>query len=181
MKKIVLLLIGFVFCATPLFGKNLTKEYAKMIARYDIPTSVVESANDEGFWNGVWRNNKELADYFEAVTKEKKAAMEAQRRIRARYLQNELFLNTLDVISKDSILLRLYDDLGIKSIYPDLKLFFVYDREPNAFVVPDGRIYINTGLLDLEGFNYNMLLGVCAHECAHFLLQTLFCRNVSSS
>lgn len=52
MKKIVLLLIGFVFCATPLFGKNLTKEYAKMIARYDIPTSVVESANDEGFWNG---------------------------------------------------------------------------------------------------------------------------------
>ncbi|MDH8702156.1 hypothetical protein M2138_001516 [Dysgonomonadaceae bacterium PH5-43] len=171
MKKTTLFLISFLSCSILLYSNDLAKDYQKLIASYDVPNFVTESKSHKEFWDGIVSNNEDFVEFFYAVVNKKGDAREAQLRINKDYYEMELYLRSLHTVDGDSLSHWLIDDLGAKQVSLNAKISLVYDDDANAFVVPDGRIYINTGLMDLEDMDYKMLLGVCAHEFAHFVLQ----------
>lgn len=52
----------------------------------------------------------------------------------------------------------------------DYRISVFYDNDPNAFCTPQGEIFIADSLVFLQDFNANRMLGIIAHETAHYML-----------
>jgi len=145
-----------------------------MLKQYDIVSELRNVKNVDMFWFGVWYYNENLAGYFEDVKKEKSSALKAQDDIaKSAYMSNPYY-SSLEVVRDSSIMKivgNLSTDLITKDFAKQASISVVEDEETNAFALPDGRLYINTGLLSVDSLTYAGLLGVCAHEMAHFVLQ----------
>lgn len=169
MKKISLILL--LFLPTLCMAKDNEKSYSKLIKKYDLD-SITHSTHDPvKFWDGVWRNNERFNNFMKAVEKGTPAIKKAFKELSG----SELYLlekaSKFEVVatSKDSLLMPLYDELGAK-ISKDIKIMLVYDKELNACAFPNGNLYIYTGLLE-DSLGFAGILGICAHEMAHYILQ----------
>lgn len=172
MKKLLLLFVCFLMTSSFLFADGNEKQYRKLISELDIDTTAIHASSVGDFWDFVWKKNGRLYEFHKAFEKNKPMAVKANDEIgRSLYLSAEHF-NSLEIEAdnSDSRLVSLLEELGALSVFSDTKLYVVNNTIPNARTLPDGRIYLNTGLF-VDGMTYPHILGICAHEFAHFLLQ----------
>lgn len=170
MKKLTLLFICFLLTTSYSFANE--KQYKKLIAKLDIDTTAMHAPSVSAFWDIVWKKNGRLYEFFKAFDKKKSLAVKANKEIGKSLYFSASYYNSLDVKAdnSDDQLTRLLEGLGALSVYSNTKIYIISDADANAFSTPDGRIYLNTGLF-VEGMTYQHILGICAHEFAHFLLQ----------
>jgi predicted Zn-dependent protease len=96
-----------------------------------------------------------------SVEDEKKLGHQVQRQVRDQF-----------TLMRDRVVVNYIRDLGeglVSSARPspfDFRFFVVEDPGLNAFAVPGGAIYINTGLIS-EADDVSELIGVVAHEMGH--------------
>lgn len=170
MKNLILLVV-FLITAT-CAAQN--KKFDKIIKKYDVIECVkdLDNSRPELFWDAVYRNNETFNKLCDAVKKKKTSAVAAQKDLRDASLYSSIYYDNLQI---DEELQEIADTLikfvGIKEIYPDIKPYVVYSTEVNAYCCPDGRIYLTDRLLMRNSITFEGLVGICAHETTHFLLQ----------
>lgn len=171
MRKILLL------CFALLVSYNVSsrnKQFYKLILKYDIKQYLDSTTKSCApcFWEKVWSNNIRFTKFMKAVKKETPAIKKAIQGLAEARKANACFSSRFEIISthKDSLLMPLYNALGAADVTNYIKLLLVRGEDMNAFSTPDGEIYIYTGLLR-DGIGFVEVLGACAHEMAHYLLQ----------
>ncbi len=96
-----------------------------------------------------------------SVEDEKQLGHQVQRQVRDQF-----------TLMRDRVVVNYIRDLGeglVASARPspfDFRFFVIEDPSLNAFAVPGGAIYINTGLIS-EADDVSELMGVVAHEMGH--------------
>lgn len=105
------------------------------------------------------RDIKQGAEYSKEVAKEFKFTTKAEYQARVERIGNELaaVANAMQATAT-------WGDKRF-SPYP-YKFFVIQQKDPNAFSLPGGYIYVNEGLLDYAESD-DELAGVLAHEIAH--------------
>ncbi|MDO4930700.1 MAG: M48 family metalloprotease [Bacteroidales bacterium] len=172
MKRFLLIFIGLVLAFSFSYASGNEREYKWLIRELDIDTIAMRAKSSEEFWNVVWKKNERLYKFYKAFDKKKSSAIKANDEVNRSLSISASYYNSFDIEAdnSDSLLIGLLEDLGALKLNPITKLYVVYDTEANAFATPDGRIYLFTGLF-VDGMSYPHILGICAHEFAHFLLQ----------
>lgn len=158
-----------------LVGQN--KTFDKLIKEYDVKGAVcnMEERTPAAFWNTVWQNNEHLAKLTKAVEKGTDAVLKAKKNLWEAHVISEPYYSTLPLVEGwGRVSDTLYADLGIRNVFKEVSIAFVIDDNYNAFTLPDGRIFIADTLILSDDFNYKNILGITAHEVAHFLLQHTF-------
>lgn len=96
-----------------------------------------------------------------SVDEEKQLGHQVQRQVRDQF-----------TLMRDRVVVNYVRDLGeglVASARPspfDFRFFVIEDPALNAFAVPGGAIYVNTGLI-LNADSVSELVGVIAHEMGH--------------
>lgn len=173
MKRIFFILLVILLTAPNVsIAKDNAKVYEKLIRTYDVDASCLVAKDAGTFWDGVWRNNVRFSKFMEAVKKGTPAIKKAFQGLAEARKANAQLSSAFEVIStnKDSLLMPLYNELGAANVSHDIKLLLVRGDDMNAFACPDGEIYISTGLLR-DSIGFSEVLGACAHELAHYVLQ----------
>lgn len=174
MSNFVKCLLLFVF--VPIMCVGQTREFEKLIKKYDVKQYLygVGERNPIDYWNVVWRNNKGLMDYLEAVDKSKSTATNARKAVYDALLLSENSYKSLPVLPErkwgivsDTVLSK----LGVRGVASDVKLSIIHSDINEAFVVPNGHIYMSDVLFLTDSLSLNHIIGIAAHEVAHFLLQ----------
>jgi hypothetical protein len=159
---------------SPTFAKDVQvknkyiREFEKILFGYsnykdlpNIPTS---------FWYRSQELNIELNKVHKAFNKKKqpKTFKKALNNIAKSGPYLELHLQRLYPYEPSYLESNLTINLaGDEELFKELRIYPA--NEPNAFATPQGHIYITQGLLYRYHFKDNLLLGVCAHELAHYL------------
>ena len=167
-----LLIVVMIAVPAMCFAKDMSKVYEKMIRTYDIDASCLKVKDAGDFWDGVWRNNVRLMNFVKAAEKRTPLFKKVSRMLSQAKAINDLHTSTFKIVAtnKDSLLIPLYNTLGAVKVHPNITLQLIRKNEMNAFTCPDGSIYLCTGLLT-DSVGFAEILGVCAHEMAHFVLQ----------
>ena len=171
MKKFFILFL-MIFVTAFSFAQN--KKFDKLISEFDVIEYVghLEKKHPELFWNAVWKNNDGIRKLAEAIDKGKEAAVQAQHDLyyaqvsSAEYYQN-LPINGKLQFAADSLLKY----IGIRSVYDGATIQIIDFEEINAFACPNGEMYITTGAMMSDEISLEGMIGICAHEAAHFFLQ----------
>ena len=172
MKHLIILLV--VFLATTISVSAQNKKFDKLISEFDVIEHVesLEENRPDLFWDAVWRNNENLNKLYDAITKKKGTAQDAQKDLYEAALFSAAYYDNLQLDSEfQNIADTILYVVGIKDVFPDAKVHVIYDDRLNACSCPDGRVYLNSGLIMCKEISNEGLLGICAHEAAHFLLQ----------
>lgn len=167
------MVLFFIFISIAV-AQDRDREYEKMIFRYDVAYIFSSSEGlPEDFWRQLERGHNGLLSFNKALTRGKKTALEAESDIS----------RALGVVDNQYRYLYLYEGDTIKDFTHDIqeivlgcdanriRLHIAYGEVPNAFCTPRGDIYIYTTLLDRLDFDWRMLVGICAHEVAHYYLK----------
>lgn len=166
----------FLIILFPIFlWAQKNSKFDKFIEKYDVIEYVneIDNSKPELFWDAVWRNNKPLLKLYEACNEKKKTALDAQKTLGYAMLTSQSFYEDFYVLNAareltDTLKKYLYNnesDLLVR------RLDVIHDVEPNAFTTPDGQIFMTDSLVCLMKFSPRKLLGICAHEMTHFILQ----------
>ena len=171
MKSFLLILLDCIFVCSLYAGGN-EREYKKLIRELSIDESAMQASSPEGFWDAVWRNNERLCRFYNAFEKKKVSAVKANNKINESLYVSAGYFNSFDIEAdnSDSLVIGLLEHLGALKVYGNTKLYVVDSLAINACATPDMRIFLFTGLF-VEGMDYPQILGICAHEFAHCLLQ----------
>lgn len=173
MKKYILLFLCF-FLPACVNAQMKNNKYERLIKKYDIINLLVEkTGKPEVFWQQIESKHNGLLSYKKAISNRKKTAIDAQNEI----------TKPLGIVRNGYSKLYKYDDSDTRNYLRQiakelLGIYFfrvniniVEGKEPNAFCTPSGDIYIYNSLLTQIDNNRNMLLGICAHEIAHYYLK----------
>ncbi len=171
MKIIKIIVIFVVATCIPCFSsaRNIEKEYENLIKRYDVDISAKEASSCIMFWKMVFEKNERTATLFKAMIKNTRAMRSATRKLSGSSSWASSYANSLTYTPiYNDVINDIETDLGIDS---DVHIYVVNETgEYNAFTFPDGKIFLENALLLKEGLTYPMLLGICAHEYAHYYL-----------
>lgn len=180
MKKVYIICMLFAISIS-LFSQE--RKFEKLIEKYDVAKFLdYNDKNKTGaeFWNAVWENNESFNKYVQALNKKGKLISAsisdvAEARIPTELMINELIIQDELQFVVDSVI----ELMELKKIHNKISTKVYYANYPNAFAVPDGRIFITDSLLCHKDFNFdiNYIVGVFAHEFTHFLLQHAFQRT----
>ena len=155
-------------------SKSQNYEQKKLIKKYDVARfiSTIKRDKPELFWCRIAENNKRFKKLYKAIKRGKESALNAQNNItKAKELCAEYYNNLPTLYEYNWVYgNRLQNELGIKNIFPGFSISFVLSDELNACCTPEGKVYVNEGLLRLCNFKYDYLLGIVTHETAHVLL-----------
>lgn len=158
------------------FAQN--KKFDKLIEKYDVIQYIqgLDNKKPELFWDAIWKNNKTLTKVSKALKKETPCATAAKKSLYDAYISCKSYFDklvqsdSLEFVA-DTMILR----MELRKIFPDIKMTIINSNEVNAFTTPEGHIYITDSLLLVKDIYYEQLLGICAHEAAHFFLQHTLC------
>lgn len=171
-KRILFMIVVLLSAISTTFAKDHSKEYQKLLKKYDVDIVARDVIGGEDFWNFTWRQNERFYDFMSAVKKGKSSVKETFTRLEDAKLANSAYLASLDYADGyEELKNNLLNDLCANKVAKDVKIYVVYNDDKNAFSTPEGGIYINTGLFCIDSLKYEHLLGICAHEFAHYLLQ----------
>ena len=171
MKKLFFLFLA-IFVTTFSFAQN--KKFDKLIKEYDVIEYVKEldKSKPELFWDAVWRNNETLNKLYEAIEKKKSSAKAAQKDLYEAALFSADYYNNLPIrmdyqFVADTLLKR----ICIQPIFKGAEMHIIESDEINAFACPNGKMYVTTASIMCDSIPIEGMLGICAHEAAHFILQ----------
>ncbi len=169
MKKLIVILTIILFIPCFSYSINIDKEFEKLIQEYDIDSLAKKADNVNEFWNIVVTNNPRFAYLFKALNDSTHLAKKAYRKVHENDEENELYIQNISSISDyDDILEKLQNDLGD---YAKFNMYVIDMGEINASADYEGNMLLDKNLLIDDDFTYEMLLGICAHETAHYILQ----------
>ncbi|MCD8296643.1 MAG: M48 family metalloprotease [Prevotella sp.] len=169
MKKLIVILTITLFIPCFSFSINIEKEYVKLIQEYDIDSLAKTADNVNEFWNIVVTNNPRFAYLFKALNDSTHFAKKAYRKVHENDEEIELFKQSISSISEyNDVLDKLQKDLGD---YAKLNMYVIDMGEINASADYEGNMLLDKNLFVDDDFTYEMVLGICAHETAHYLLQ----------
>lgn len=166
--NLYLLFLALVMCCN---AANPTKEYKKLIAKYDIADEAKAVPDDScaAFWEAVIENNELLRQFVIDIQDNSGAEREAQektRQIPRFYPQyEESVIHEMQGFC-DTLLI----DMGIQNLGLECSLHIIDSDEENAFAaLTEGgfAMCVTTALLSKDGMNYYILMGYVAHEFAH--------------
>ena len=149
-------------------------EFEDLIYQFDIYKYVnnLDNSKSDLFWNAVWRNNKRLNKLYKAITQEKTSALKAQNDLyNASLLSNEYYSNLSINGDYKFVADTLMNYIGIKSVFPEAEIYIINSDAINAYTCPNGKIYVTTGAIMCDSISVVGMVGICAHEAAHFFLQ----------
>lgn len=173
MKKILFLL----FLCMPIVGiSQNNRKFDKILDKYDCLPYVqnLENHTAYDFWYAVITNSPRIKKTMEASEKGKETFTKARQKVanvmmRAKYLgDNRSYISDMPFL--DTLSMHLLGDLEVQKLRSEFNIRFYYDSEPNAMADPDANIFVTSGLMNIKELDYDSLLGVIAHECAHTLL-----------
>lgn len=171
MNTRLICIIFIVLISISAYSQN-EKKYEKLIRKYDVRMKLkgMDKSSVSNFWNRISITNYDKNEFEQKI--ESKSAKECLRELaRGVELNKEhskkfkkcYFSDEMEEFLKDSLCGRNLSD-KIFCVQP------ICGEELNAFCTPDGYIYITDALVDLLQ-NDMEVLGVLAHEMAHYQLQ----------
>lgn len=176
MKRLLIILaliIPVCICAQQKLTRK-QKKYLKLAQQLDILDYLPDTTDFDPstFWNCVTKNNaplqEELAKFRNPKDLARQAYEEVEKRKDACYMINMTYDPSIE-----GELNSLYHQalIGNSCLEGNIMFRVRLDDEINAFCTPDGWVYINEGLIYRVNGNYTMVLGVLAHEVAHYMFK----------
>lgn len=156
-----------------LYADENGKEYKKMICKLGVAGETAKKAQSvEEFWDIVCKKNERLCKFNKTLGRKKSLAKKVDEIINKSIEETKDYYDSLDieVDNSDSLIIRLLKDLGALKVNTQTKLYVVNDANFEAFATPDMRIFLCNGLL-MDKMKYSQILGICAREFAHCILQ----------
>ena len=159
----------------PTFAKDFEypmktiNEFRSSLYKYDIYEKLSNN-HPAAFWSEVVSTNASLNELKTALQKEKlpSSLSKALGELNESKPFIEYHLYECNPFERGELENSLEQSLcGGKSFFEDLRVYPA--DEANAFATPSGEIYLTSSMVHRLHFNKTMLLGVCAHETAHFL------------
>lgn len=148
------------------------KDFDKYIDKLDVWEYVKDTPREHPayFWAAIVKNDPKGQQFAKDREKGKEAALNALRAIADGQLASAEYIMSLESIYEA----KAYCDsltswIGLEDL-KDYKISVYYDNDPNAFCTPQGKIFIADTLVYLQNFNSNRMLGITAHETAHYML-----------
>lgn len=148
-------------------------EFDRILDELDVYPSMsfIEIKKPVGFWETIRRYN----DMYQEMTKlfEKNAENKNEIYKTVGVLENQYMpgVRELKLIPNEELCYRLLRDLTGLDLGLRVNICIIDNPVANAFCTPDGNIFITSKLLVEMGSDYYALLGIAAHEMAHFVLQ----------
>lgn len=68
-KRILFMIVVLLSAISTTFAKNHSKEYQKLLKKYDVDIVARDVIGGEDFWNFTWRQNERFYDFMSAVKK----------------------------------------------------------------------------------------------------------------
>ena len=166
--------IVFLFIFGQSYGQN--KKYDKILEKHDVRECIqnIPIGDTESFWNAVWRNNEELEKLMKASEKVSEAYIAAKREMYEASICAKPYYASLSRYDAKYITDTLLAYTGAKQVFSDCTVDIIEDTDANAFCAPEGYIFLTAPLIDELEASFIKLLGVCAHEMAHFFLRHAF-------
>lgn len=177
MKRVILILLLFLFLAPSYAVTKKEKEYKKNISNYDVPRKVRNLSGEEQraqFWADVVKENHHLKDVLKAIEKNSWFDKEVKKNIK--------IFNKFEEI-KDSLILddseyNLTSYIGKLGISPRVcQIYVINDSIVGASTVRYNEslsILLNKGLLSELNGDEDLILAVVSHQFAHGLLLHLY-------
>lgn len=179
MKKLIIITI-FSICPYIIYGQQFIKQpkqskadkkYSKIIEKLDIIKylNIDTVHNENAFWETIEQHHTTLNKYKKAKIKNKSSANKA-----IEYIGKQLADTDIEeyyIYDVPHITNNLKNAIcGINSQYP-VTISIVEDKYANAAIFPNGEMYITDSLLHLLDYSYEKLVGICAHEMGHYIIQ----------
>lgn len=164
------------FFSLCLWAEDMNKNHIKVLYNHDVADFFADGfkPSPEMYWQTIQKNNVRFNEAFNAAQNNKlKDVKKAFSKI-AYYckIHSETYHTLVD---KQFIADSLLCCLGVSSLLKDANIRFVDDSQINALTSPLGDIMIFRGLAERLNWNFELLLGVAAHEMTHYILQHSFC------
>lgn len=175
MKKlflIIALVIPVCICAQQKLTRK-QKKAVKLAQKLDVLEYLPNTSdqNPSTFWNSVTRNNKPLQEELAKFNSPSGLAKEAYEVVERKKFECSIMNMSYDPNTEGERNEAFRRDLIGKNCLDGNITFRVNaDNEINAYCTPDGYIYINYGLIE-NTESYDMVLGVLAHEVAHYMFR----------
>ncbi len=167
--------------ASPTFNKSLAvknsviNNFDKMIENYNFSRDSLGKADDiepAYFWYRLQQTNVTYNE-LEAALKRPSKPKTLEKAINYMNKNQSLLEASLVKCSpyKTGEIEKGLDSLicGSKSFFKEIRVYPA--EQPNAFATPYGEIYLTEALVRRMNFNNDLLMGICAHEAAHYFLQ----------
>lgn len=148
-------------------------EFDRILDELDVYPSMsfIETKKPVGFWGTIRRYNgtyQEMAESFEKNAENKSEIYKTVGVLETQYMPG---VRELELIPNEELCHRLLRDLTGLDLGLRVNICIVENPIANAFCTPDGNIFITSKLLVEMGSDYYALLGIAAHEMAHYVLQ----------
>lgn len=168
MNKFILLIFLYTMNCIISYAYS-TKDFEKYIKKLDVYSYVKDTSRADPFffWYNIAKNNKPLNDYNNALDKRKGLALNVQKEVREISFHDYNSFNHLPSVQNDTDTLERM--IGLHEL-PGFDIYFIDDDDLNAYAYPSGQICLTITLLKALDFDPLKILGVCAHETAHFYL-----------
>lgn len=171
MKKYFILLFALISSLYSFAYKP--KDFDKLIDKLDVWDFVRESQGNHPayFWVALMKNDPKLNQFSKDREKGKETALNALQAISEGQLASAEYIYSLHKVPEA----KTYCDslsawIGLSDL-KDFNISIFYDDDPNAFCTPQGQIFVTDSLIFLQDFDMDRVLGICAHETAHFILE----------
>ena len=158
------------------------QEYEKLIKKLDVLKYIdyQEGSMDPAiFWEAIYNNHILFNRWKEAVDCERIIAINALNGSETKLRQYQEFVNTnLSILMTDAYKNTLIPILcGEESKFP-IKLTIVNENIPNAWVYPNGDLYMTYGLI--TQMSNEQLIGIAAHEMGHYIIKHAYLNEWAS-
>lgn len=159
------------FCQNTEYKNSTIKDFEDCLTTLDIYKNLPTS-NPVGFWQTIWENNVNFQD-LQVTLKSSKRPGTLNKALSEIGKSNQYvkgFLARLQPFAVSEIEPTLDRYIcGDNSFFKELRIYPA--NEANAFATPSGEIYLTSGLVVRYNSNYELLIGVCAHEATHYICQ----------
>lgn len=153
-------------------NRYIKNQYDKLIKKYDVINNIKTAERNDisDFWNILSNTNKDKQSFENK--RNSKLAKESLKEIAIAIYNSQPYYDNLQRYSLDDDMNKMFWETICGSNLSERVSEFciISDNEPNAFSTPNGGIYITDKLVDLLTCK-DELVGILAHEMAHFQLQ----------
>jgi predicted Zn-dependent protease len=173
MKRFIFIL--FLLFPIICFGKDNYKNIERLINNYDVLKYVkdIKDRDPSSFWFAASYGDVQYNKMKRALSKKSGSIFTAKNNIDEAMFSMLMMRSRLthDSSLEGEFRNSIYEIMGVNKAFSNLSLNFIVNDEQNASASPDGYIMIYTGLLKLPNFDIYDLVGILAHEIAHYMFQ----------
>ena len=179
MKKAIIITITLIYTNLMWAQTNISttkptraeRQYDKIIKNIDVLQylNVNSEHNENIYWETLDNKHKVLLKYRKICSRNNYTAIKSKEYINKKLTEcnsGELYLLDAPNVTnylKNSI-------CGNDSKY-SISISIIHNESANAFVYPNGEIFLTDSLCLLLDLSAEKLIGICAHEMGHYIIQ----------